>query len=288
MLHQWWKLLALALSCWVSAWASSPQISGDSFLFVQKHPQEFFCEADFVLVGKVLRKTTSNVSLRNFHHVTRITELRPSPTETNVLLVRVKRVFKGRSYAKEGNTVALVTSRIKTDLKVVLRRSYVFTGFVRIANVPDDYGHCSSLLHTGRHVFVENQLNFMWGCSWFKPRPLLTSEQKQGLSGMYAKGCDCQIVRCHGRTDDPRRYCFGDLQGALFGEGCVMHHGNEQLTVPLMTCSRRSGGYNDTCKWITCSAARHSRPEGKFSAVGAGIKPPVATSSPNATCGDLC
>ncbi|XP_022096083.1 uncharacterized protein LOC110982155 [Acanthaster planci] len=285
MLHQTLSL-ALALSFWLLL-ASTVHISEESFFFVQKHPQEHFCEADFVLVGKVLSKTTSSLSLENYHRVNELLELRPPPNETIVLSVYVKRVFKGHAFAKEGNTVVLVTSRIKTDLEVVKRRSYIFTGFVHLANVPNDYGHCSSLLETGRHVFVENHLNFMWGCSWFQHRSLLTIKQKQGLLGMYARSCDCKIVKCHGRRNDPRRYCFGDVKRALFGDGCVLHHENQFQVVRLMTCSRHCGGRDDACRWVTCPLTRNQRPQGQTPTDGSSIEPVSTTSSPNATVGNL-
>ena len=68
-----------------------------------------------------------------------------------------------------------------------------FEGFVHLKNVPTGVGPCASLLHFGKHVFVENQLNFMLGCSWYQLRRRLSEQQRHGLTGAYANSNRCQV-----------------------------------------------------------------------------------------------
>ncbi|XP_033643343.1 uncharacterized protein LOC117303287 [Asterias rubens] len=231
--------------------------NGETDLFVRKHPQELFCEADFVLAGKVLRITKSCLSLQERHVFISASQSPAAliPTNVTVLVVKVKLVYKGRRLVKQGNTVVLVTSENTSRLVIALRKSYVFTGFVHLKNVPTGVGPCASLLHFGKHVFVENQLNFMLGCSWYQLRRRLSEQQRHGLTGAYANSNRCQIVRCYGSQEEPQR-CFGDLKRALLGQGCVMYRNTELILVQQMTCSPSCD--DGTCKWMTCASKKKS------------------------------
>ncbi|XP_071960365.1 uncharacterized protein [Antedon mediterranea] len=263
--------------CVSFSFACHRYIAADSNFYVHKHPQEHFCEADFVLRGRIISSRQVLYNSSNGQVVEEHVEdsgvesltLQPNFTLSyddedgvikrgTIFRVSVRNVYKGAEHLGENSeTEIFTTANTKLMSRKKARKTYVLTGFLRRSSIPMEYSHCSWLFEQGQNPFVHGYLNFLSGCNWMDEWKRLTHEQRLAISRYYKRNCRCEIVRCHGRQWDPHSYCSGDLVRAVSGHGCTMKLTNE-YTLTRQVCVRRKG---EQCRWFTVPTTKTEETE---------------------------
>ncbi|XP_071961287.1 metalloproteinase inhibitor 2-like [Antedon mediterranea] len=191
---------------------------GESCNCSPMHPQQQFCDADFVIRGRVVAKKDSFLPLNNQ------LDSGDSYIDYNVT---VERIFKGHQNIKIQTNIAITTAKEDgrcgvNDLNV--RDTYLFAG-------------------KGKRMFeIKN-------CDWVIGYKKLSRKQRQGVRHMYKQYCNsCKISPCYDEescNQDDSNTCMWDLSSMMYGDlDCESIYSR---------CLRTAEG---TCKWLRSKEVR--------------------------------
>lgn len=128
------------------------------------HPQEHYCNSDFVILARVKKMQIVNETFYPNYKI-----------PTKVYKVRVRKEFK----ISEKGLVALKSGKIHTPL---------------------DSSTCGVNLQVGKLYVLSGQINSLRAninlCRMALEWNTLTRRQRKGLKMMYKRGCGCQIQSC--------------------------------------------------------------------------------------------
>ncbi|XP_038062057.1 metalloproteinase inhibitor 3-like [Patiria miniata] len=180
-----------------------------------RHPQQYYCDANFVFRGKVLGKSPFQSA-----------ESLPGQYEYQV---QVQRVFKDQVQDGIHRQVKLVTPAMEALCGVpelIITKIYLITGKV-----------------------LEGQMQLSV-CDWVAEWESVTRPQRQGIKHMYKKYCsNCMI-----RVNSPSPLSHPLPQGPLgYFHGCAytsythLSIGIEDCEVSYASCVQR---HNSGCNWL--------------------------------------
>ncbi|XP_033106529.1 metalloproteinase inhibitor 2-like [Anneissia japonica] len=192
---------------------------GDGCNCFPVHPQQQFCDADFVIRGRIVGKKDSFSPLNN--------QLDSGDNYIDYN-VTVERIFKGHRYMKIQTNIDITAAKEErscavNDLNV--RDTYLFAG-------------------KGKKVFQ------IKSCDWVVRYKKLSRKQRQGVRHMYKQYCNsCNISPCYDQTSCNQadsNTCMWDLSS--------MKYGDIDCESIYSRCLRTTEG---TCKWLKSKEVRN-------------------------------
>jgi len=169
-----WLALALVAACWRVAAACSCSL---------QHPQQYYCNSDFVIVGRVQKI------------------FRGKDSFSNAYKVKIRNVFKSTAKA----TVALKSGRIFTPMEESMcgitlkpRETYVIAG---------------NIMHLEAHINL---------CSFVSRWRDVTRRQRKGFRMLYKQGCTCKVHETRRRTKSPNT-CVTNYDPCYERHGICLH-----------------------------------------------------------------
>ncbi|XP_071961129.1 metalloproteinase inhibitor 3-like [Antedon mediterranea] len=163
----------------VVVWIEAGSMGSDcGFNCVPKHPQQKYCDADFVIRGQVKnRNYTTKDGMPNME--TGMGGDMPFNYYI-VYTVAIEKVFKGPSYYEEGMEMYIKTEASNSMCGIgnlMNRKSYLLSGQKE-----------------------EDTMMNINGCNWVTEFKKLTSAQKTGVKRQYGANCNsCEIEDCENR-----------------------------------------------------------------------------------------